>query len=51
MPQVHVSLNCPGVVLPHGAHADLDFYVSTYPRVENNIGCLMFLTFLLLEFG
>ena len=29
MLQVHGSLNCPGVVLPHGAHGDMDFCVST----------------------
>ena len=45
------SLNCLGVEQPHGVLADMDFDVSTYPQVEDNIGCLMFLTFLLLEFG
>ena len=51
MPQVHGSLKCPGVVLSHGAHGDMVFCVSTYPRVKDNRGCLMFLTILLLEFG
>ena len=48
MLQVHGSLNCPGVEQLHGVHAHVDFDVSTYPRVKDNIG---FLTFLLLEFG
>ena len=51
MPQEDGSLNFLGVVLPHGGHVDMDFYVSTYPQVEDNIGCLMFLSFLLLECG